>query len=251
MFKVKATVIRFAGDEEQFPCHFGYKIGDEIIFDGENFIGRICLQILPLLDKYIPPLFAAGPRYVDPAYYYPFWYSPPNVRDPEAKKSDGLGMKIVRENTVLPRGHAAGYSPPPAFKWPPTDKRNIRTEITGRCDDLRTAVTFKFEAFDLCDKGDAVPYFRKQMVILDHILKHPGVRVDRIRDGLSRKHVEDIYPGLFPVLLEVLMEEMEVMGYLVVLDGKAAVTEKGASRLDEFKAGLSSEEREALDLSDV
>ena len=33
------------------PCHFGYEAGDEIIDDEENFIGRICLQITPLLNK--------------------------------------------------------------------------------------------------------------------------------------------------------------------------------------------------------
>ena len=73
MFQVKATVVRFSGDTEKFPCHFGYKIGDEIIYDGENFIGRICMQVLPLLEKHIPPLYAAGPRYVNPFFYYPFF----------------------------------------------------------------------------------------------------------------------------------------------------------------------------------
>src|SRR5208283_3132182 len=48
------------------PCHFGYEVGDEIIDDGENFIGRICLQITPLLNKWVPSLYSVGPRYVNP-----------------------------------------------------------------------------------------------------------------------------------------------------------------------------------------
>ena len=30
------------GNEKEYPCHFGYKIGDEFIYDGEQFIGRVC-----------------------------------------------------------------------------------------------------------------------------------------------------------------------------------------------------------------
>ena len=46
-FKVRFRLIAFMGDEEKYPCCFGYKIGDEIIYDGEEFTGRICLSLLP------------------------------------------------------------------------------------------------------------------------------------------------------------------------------------------------------------
>jgi hypothetical protein len=246
VFKVKATVIRFAGDEVNYPCHFGYKIGDEIVFDGEKFIGRICLQLLPLLDKFVHPLFCAGPRYIDPAYYLPFWYSPANVREPANKIYDGLGMRIVKENITLPKYHVANFSPPTAFKWPPAAKRDIRTEITGRCDDLRTAVTFKFEAFDLADLGDAIPYFRKEMVILNYIIQNPGVKVDKIRESLPKAHLDEIYPGLYPILFEVLVEELEVIGLIKIEDGKATATPKGAARLTGFKASITPEEIKAV-----
>jgi hypothetical protein len=248
MFKVKATLVRFAGDVERYPCHFGYKVGDEIIYDGEQFIGRICLQILPLLNKHIPPLYAAGPRYINPMFYYPFFYAPLSLKKPELKKYDGLGFKIVKENIVEPKYHMANFKSPNAFKWPPHDKRDINKDIMGRCDDLRTAATFKFEAFDLCDKGDAVPYFRKQMLILDKILRKPGIRVDTILGEFSNDHLEDIYPGLNPVLFEVLLEEIEVIGYAEIQNGKAFITERGKARLDDFKASLLGEEREILGL---
>ena len=35
--QVKATLVDWLGDEERYPCHFGHKIGDEFIFDGEKF----------------------------------------------------------------------------------------------------------------------------------------------------------------------------------------------------------------------
>ena len=248
MFKVKATLIRFAGDEERYPCHFGYKVGDEIIFDGENFIGRICLQILPLLNKHIPPLYSAGPRYINPASYLPFFYAPLSSRDPDQKKYDGLGFKIVKENIIEPKYHMANFKSPNAFKWPVHDKRDIGIDIVGRCDDLRTAATFKFEAFDLCDKGDAIPYFRKEMLILDKVLNNPGVPSDKILGLFSREHREEIYPGLNPVLVEVLVEELELVGYVDIRDGKASITKTGEAKLDHFIKSLSSDEREALGL---
>ena len=246
MFKVKATLVRFAGDVERYPCHFGYEIGDEIIYDGENFIGRICLQILPLLNKHIPPLYSVGPRYVNPASYLPFFYAPLSYKDHSQKKYDGLGFKIVKETVTEPKYHMANFKSPNAFKWPVHDKRDIAVDLMGRCDDLRTAATFKFEAFDLCDKGDAVPYFRKQMLILDKVLQKSGIPVDNILNQFSKEHIEDIYPGLNLILVEVLVEELDLIGYLDVQDGKANITPKGKTKLDDFRTSLSPEEREAL-----
>jgi hypothetical protein len=248
MFKVKATLIGFAGDTEKYPCHFNYQIGDEIIFDGENFIGRICIQILPLLDKYVPPLFAAGPRYVNPNSYYPYFYAPLSTRDPSQKKYDGVGNKIYKGKYDLPKYHMGTFSAPGAFTWPPHDKRDLARDLVGRCDDLRTAATFKFEAFDLAEKGDATPYFRKEMLILSKVLPKPGIEVGRIRGEFSRQHLEEIYPGLFPVLLEVLAEELQITGYLSIEEGRASVTPKGEARLKEFITGLSPEEKKALEL---
>ena len=248
MFKVKATVISFSGDEEKYPCHFGYKLGDEIIFDGEKLIGRICTQILPLLGKYIPLLHSAGPRYIEPMYYYPFWYAPPNTRDPSMKKYDGIGFKIVKENIVEPQYTLGSMSPPTAFKYPPHGKRDIKMDVTARCDDLRTGVNFKFEAFDISDKGDAIPYFRKQMVILSKLLPKPGIKVDQIRNEFSEAQLDEIYPGLYPVLMEVLIEDLGLMGYLDIQNCRVSVTKKGEKKLSDFIASITAEEREALEI---
>jgi uncharacterized repeat protein (TIGR04076 family) len=51
MFQVKATVIAFLGNTEVYPCHMQHKIGDEVVFDGESYHGRLC----PRLKRSIRP----------------------------------------------------------------------------------------------------------------------------------------------------------------------------------------------------
>ena len=45
-----------------------------------------------------------------------------------------------------------------------------------------------------------------------------------------------------------LIEELTLMDYLVIEDGKATVTERGMAKLENFKSSLSSEERNALEM---
>ncbi|RJR41076.1 MAG: hypothetical protein C4576_18695, partial [Desulfobacteraceae bacterium] len=107
MFQVKATLVAFLGDEEKYPCHMQHRIGDEIVFDGERYIGRLCPDVWPLLTPKAAALHQAGPRYRESFYYYPFWYAPPSLRDPSMKKYDGLGFRNVFETHVEPRYHMA------------------------------------------------------------------------------------------------------------------------------------------------
>jgi uncharacterized repeat protein (TIGR04076 family) len=97
MFKVKTTLIAFLGNTKRYPCHFDHKVGDEIVFDGEKYIGRLCSDVWPLLTPKVSAIFAAGPRYVEPGYYYPFWYAPLSTADPNMKKHDGIGFRNVFE----------------------------------------------------------------------------------------------------------------------------------------------------------
>jgi hypothetical protein len=142
----------------------------------------------------------------------------------------------------------ANFKPPNAFKWPVHNKRDIERGCVGMCDDLRTAATFRFEAFDLCERGDAVPYFRKQMIILKKVIEKPGILADRILSDISKKHVDEIYPGLNPVLVEVLVEELEAIGFIEIRDSKVSATKKGEEKLSDFITRLSDEEREALEI---
>ena len=246
-FKVKATVVAFLGDAQKYPCHFQHRIGEEFIYDGEKFIGRICPSMAPHIIPQMMAVHAAGPRHVSrPAYYYPFWYAPLSVDAPELKKYDGLGFKNVLDAETDPEDPIAKLVPANAFKWPPHDKRDVSKSPSVICPDIRTAMLMRLEAVDLSDQGYDTPYFRRQMMILNKLLARPGIAVDKIMDEFSQDEIENIYPALSPVMMEALREELELMEYLMVEDGKASVTSKGAERFKDFCAGLTHEERQAL-----
>jgi len=248
MFQVKATVVGFLGDEEKYPCHFQHKIGDEFIYDGEKYIGRICPHMASILIPRMMPLCAAGPRIISHGYYFPFWYAPVSVKDPSLKKCDGLGFRNVLKTIVEPPHHMARLTPKEAFNWPPQKERIVGRNTGAVCGDTRTSMAMKIEAFDLSDKGDAVPYFRRQMSILNKVLPKQGIEVDKILNEFSKEQIEGIYPALSQIMVQVLSEELEMMGYLEIKNEKAFVTKKGEAKLENFKATLSSEEREALQI---
>ena len=49
-------------------------------------------------------------------------------------------------------------------------------------------------------------------------------------------------------MVEALLEELELMGYLEIKDGKVFANQKAETKFNDFKASLTSEEREALEL---
>ncbi len=248
MFKVKATVVGFLGDIERYPCHFNHKVGDQVIWDGEKFVGRLCGSVWPMLVPKMNALWSAGPRYVDPAYYYPFRYCSLSVDDPSKKVSDGLGFKSVLKTIVEPPYHLAHLQPPGAFQWPPLKERTVAKDITVICPDTRSSMLMKVEAFDLSDKGFDVPYFRRQMTILSKVSVKPGINPAKILNEFTKKQIEEIYPPLSPMLVQCLVEELELLGFLKIQNGKASVTKKGQKKLEDFKASLSAEEKKALAL---
>ena len=248
MYKVRATVVGPLGDESRYPCHFNYKKGDEIIWTGAEYKGRICPAILTTLSQKVQSLYTAGPRYVEPGYYHAFWYAPPSVYDPNLKKYDGIGFKPVLKTIPDDPFGMSLLRPGNSFKWPPHPERTVAKGITLICPDLRTSILFKLEAFDLSDDGDSVTYFRRNMCIIDRILPHPGIAIDNIMGLFSKDEIEQIYPPLSPILLNCLIDDMLVVGY-VTLDGdKVTPTDKAKNRLAEFKKSLTQEEKEALRL---
>jgi uncharacterized repeat protein (TIGR04076 family) len=248
MFKVKATVVGFMGDEEKYPCHFQHKIGDEFIYDGERYIGRICPGFSAALIPRMMNLFAAGPRPVpSPQYYYAFWYAPVSRRDPSKKAYDGIGFRNILETAVEPPRHIASLQPKHAFDWPPISERTVLLDNSiVVCGDTRTALMARIEAFDLADKGDSITYFRREMSILHKVLPKPGIKVDRILGEFTREQIEDIYPALSPIMIRILCEELELTGYLKIEKGKAKVTDAGKTKLEVFKKSLKKKERQAL-----
>jgi uncharacterized repeat protein (TIGR04076 family) len=248
MFKVKVVLKAFLGDEDKYPCHMQHRVGDEIIFDGERYIGRLCPDVWPLIVPKVTSLHQAGPRHIESPYYYPFWYAPPSVHDPAMKVYDGLGFRPVLSTHKEPQYHMANLAPPNAYKWPPHPERTVMKEIGVVCPDIRTAALFVLEAFDLAEKGFDTPFFRRQMTILNCVLGKPGIPEEGILQEFSRKERDEIYPPLSLEILSPLNDELVLMSYLERRDSGLFVTDKGLTKLEEFKKTLTPEERRALKL---
>lgn len=242
-FQVKITVVAFLGNTDVYPCHMRHRIGDEVTFDGESYSGRLCPDVWPLIVPKVTSLYQAGPRYVDWASYYPFWYTSLSKDDPEQRNRDGLGFRNTLKTIVPSRYDMANLVPLNAFKWPPHEKRTIAGGASVICPDTRTSMLIKLEAFDLCEKGSSIPYFRRQMAILAKLLLKKGIRVDRIIDAFSKTEVEEIYPALGPVIVQILTEELELMGYAETIDGMTSITSKGRDKLERFKSSLPDRDR--------
>lgn len=247
MFKVKITVVGVLGDAKTYPCHMGHKIGDEVIFDGGQYIGSLCPDVWPLVVPKVASLHQAGPRVVDWSYYYPFWYCSLSENDPGKKKYDGLGFRNVLKTINPPPHSLASLAPPNAFIWPPIEERTVNRDITTVCPDGRTAVVFKMEAFDICEGGYDAPFFRRQMAILAKLLAKKEIEGSKLIKTFTKQETEEIYPPLSPILLNVLAEELELMGYIKVQKGVLSSTPKGKDKLKTFKAGLTAKEREVFE----
>lgn len=185
---------------------------------------------------------------MEPNYYHPFWYARPSTYDPGMKKYDGIGFKPLLQTIEDPRYGMSNLRPAKSFIWPPHPERTVARDVMLTCPDLRTAVSFKMEAFDLSDDGDSITYFRRFMCILDRILPKSGIAIENIIHQLTKEEREDIYPPLSQILVRILVEAPELMGYLKVDDSKAGITEMGKKKLEDFKRTLSAEERRALQL---
>lgn len=253
MFKVKATVVGFDKDEKKYPCHFRYKIGDEVIYDGETVIGRVCPSMLPAFGQAFNALTASGGRHKEgeiPGSYFPFWHSPFSVYDPDFKKYDGVGFRPTLEKPEEGYKFIADvtlFDNPPGGKYI-IGKGTDKQKISLVCGDQHTLARFEVEAFDLADKGDSLPYFRRAMSILHKVKPKSGIALNRILNEFTKAERDNIYPALGQNLIAVLVGELELMGYVEVKDDRVTITDKGLKKLEDYKASLTAEERVALKL---
>jgi len=247
VFQVKATVVAFLGNEEVYPCHFQHKVGDEIIFDGESYHGRLCPDMWSRIVPKVEALHQAGPRYLEWITYYPFWYCSLSVPDPEMKKYDGLGFRNVLKTVVPPPFDMANLINPEVFTWPPSERRGLQSEPMVFCPDTRTSMLVRLEAFDLSEKGYDTPYFRRQMAILKKLAARKTVDTDELLDAFTKEEIEGIYPPLGKGMVQVLREELELLDYVKTEDGKTSITPRGEGKLAKFVAGLPREDLEAFE----
>ncbi|HTY82297.1 MAG TPA: hypothetical protein VMB24_05900, partial [Dehalococcoidales bacterium] len=149
------------------------------------------------------------------------------------------GYKFVADVTL--------FDTPPGGKFI-IGKGTEKQTVTLQCADSHTFVQFKGEAFDLADRGDSLPYFRRAMSILNKVSKKPGIAMNKILDEFTREENENIYPVMGQRMVAVLTGELELMGYVDVKEDKVIATEKGLKKLASFKKSLTAEERKALKL---
>ena len=248
-FKVKATLITWLGDTEKYPCHHMLKLGDEITFDGEKIEGRICPDMLPKLGQIMAAMHVAGPRYVDPGYYYAFWYAPPSIVNPEKAVYDGNGFENILQTIEEPPFHVRNLQDPKSFTWPPHPERTVAKDVTMLCPDVRTSGLFVFSCYDLTDCGMDLPYFRRQMTIMDRVIKKGGsVKISEIPNLYNDFERLEIYPPIVKEQVEPLIEELYLLDLATEKDGIITITEKGKERVARFKAECTQEVIEALKL---
>jgi uncharacterized repeat protein (TIGR04076 family) len=247
VFQVRATVVGFLGDMSLYPCHFKHQIGDEVVFDGERYHGRLCPDVWPLIASKVAALHQAGPRFVEPLSFYPHWYCPPSVPEPAEEKNDGLGFKNVLKTIDPPDHDMALLRPPESFIWPPNQKGGIARTMDVVCPDSRSSMVVRLEAFDLSEKGFDTPYFRRQMAILAKLQQNGAVEPDKLLGAFSKEEIEAIYPALSKVMVGMLADELEVMGYVATTGGQTAVTHRGEAKLKAFRESLPAEHLEAFE----
>ncbi len=248
-FSVKATLVAFLADAERYPCHAMLNIGDEVTFDGAEIKGKMCPHVVPQLTNAMIQMFMCGPRYINPGYYNLFWYASNSVSAPEKAIYDGNGFTPVLEAYDEPRYHTRCLQDPNAFQWPPAKGRPVAKDATVICPDSRTSAMFKVEAYDLATAGDALPYTRRQITMMDRVAKNGGKwPVEKIMDLYTDFEKYEIYPPMSNELIVPMLEELEVLGYAEIVDGEFAVTKLGEDRVARYKAEIPEEDAKSLKL---
>lgn len=210
-FKVKCTLIGFMNDVEKFPCHFDYEIGESFTYDGERIEGRICPGVLLTMVPSIWQTFFSGNRAYERII---FKYSGLSAKDPSMKQYDGIGFRPLKE---APEG-AGGKS---GIVVTPEIPTALKGKGSFACADCRTSAYFLVETVDLASGGYTLPYYKREISILERIKEKPGMTVDEILALYPDFEREEIYPPLNPVNVQLMLDELTEVGYVELREGKA------------------------------
>jgi uncharacterized repeat protein (TIGR04076 family) len=202
-FKVGAKFVGFFADEEKYPCHFDYKIGEEITYDGARFEGRICPGLLNVLIPKIKIIADSGTRHFQWTLFRK--HGGPSVRDPSMKEHDGIGFRMLDK-------------PPDELEkkfFTPVEKG-----VVVCCEDVRTLAAFSVEPIDLAGGGFYLGDYKRQIEILEIIKAAPGLTVDDILSKYS-DYEKNLYVRLTPDFVKLALEEMAMVNYIELKNGKA------------------------------
>ncbi len=169
--------------------------------------------------------------------------------NPKKKVYDGNGFDPVLKTIKEPKYHLRSLQDPNSFNWPPCPERIVAKDVTMFCPDVRTSGLFKFSVYDLADCGQDLPYFRRQMTMMDRIIKAGGsYEVEKIGNLYDDFERMEIYPPLVREMILPLIDELELLNFAIVKDGVITITEDGAARVARFKAETTPDVIEALKL---
>jgi uncharacterized repeat protein (TIGR04076 family) len=205
-FKIRFRLVAFMGNVEEYPCHFGYKIGDEFVYDGEQFFGRVCPSLLAQIVPVIKILHDLGGKGSERSLLR---YVGHSKLDPDMKKYDGHGFKPMKM-----KSNVAQMSGPDKGAWPIA------------CNDAKTSAFFVAEAFDLASGGFDTPYYMREMNILEKIKQEPGIPTDMVISRFTEWERDNIFPPLAPVMVQLMIDELAQARYIEVIEGKAYPLER-------------------------
>lgn len=199
-FKIRFRLTAFMGNVKEYPCHFGYKIGDEFVYDGEQFIGRICPSVISQVASVIKMLHDLGMKGTERSLLR---YGGHSRVDPAMKQYDGAGYAPVK------LAASVGSLSSQKAGWPIS------------CNDSRTAALFIAEPFDLASGGFDTPYYMREMSILEKIKKEPGIPKLMVIARFNDWERDEIFPPLTPVVVDLMLDELAQTGYIEIMEGKA------------------------------
>ena len=215
MFKVRCRLIEFVGNEDLYPCHFNYKIGDEFYYDGVYFTGKVCPGLLASMTPAIHGVYLLGYKYTENVMYR---YRGLDTHDPDMTKYDGMGFCPV---TTLPENAPEKLAK--AFSSVPKTKK-VKSGSHFVCGDTRILAHFNCDPVDLSDSDYAQPFYRRAIAILEKIEEEPGIQIDELLERFTEFEINNVSPPLTPVLRDVLLEALTDMNYIEIKDGKAYAT---------------------------
>jgi len=205
-YKVRAKMVGFLSDEDRCPCHFPYTIGEEIIWDGERLEGRLCPGIMKTVIPDMITMANSGMEHFKRVMF--LYHGGRNVKDPSMKKYDGVGFRMTKDQEP--------YDPMIGRLNIPRDQGKISV-----CGDYRTLAAFRLEMIDLADGGFFKSDYMRQMSILEKIKEDPGLTIEDIINKYDDFERDDVFPKLSPKLVDLMLEEMALVNYIELKEGKA------------------------------